>query len=59
MAIQGPGPNTFGIVDNPLVYSPFSQGYNQPSMFSAHDFLLMDGEYFLLMDGTHFLLFGT
>lgn len=53
-----PQPGTFGIVDNPLVYSPFSANKFDGGVFSIQDFLLMDGTPFLLMDGTNFLLMG-
>lgn len=49
----------FGIVDNPLVESPFASNNTPGTSFAATDFLLMDGEHFLLMDGSQFLLMGT
>ncbi len=54
-----PGPDSFGIVDNPLVYSPFVTGFAPPGVFSIQDFLLMDGTPFLLMTGENFLLMGN
>jgi hypothetical protein len=53
-----PRPGTFGIVENPLIFTPFSQGNSSSGGITDNDFLLMDGEFFLLMDGTHFLLMG-
>lgn len=51
---------TFGIVDNPLIDSPFVSNNDEESGgFANNDFLLMDGEFFNLMDGTHLLLMGT
>ncbi len=54
-----PKPGKFGIVENPLVQSPFDSGNSGDDIFVHNEFLLMDGEFFLLMDGTHLLLMGT
>ncbi len=54
-----PKPGTWGIVINPLIYTPFSTNNSPGEDIPANSFLLMDGEFFLLMDGTHLLLMGT
>lgn len=49
----------YGIVDNPLVDSPFDDGQGGDFPFGNNDFLLMDFELFKLMDGEQLLLLGT
>lgn len=51
-----PNPNTFGIVDNPLVFSPYSENNFDGGVFANNDFLLLDGDQFMLLDGDSFLL---
>lgn len=53
-----PSPNSYGIVDNPLVYTPFFENNFDGGIFNILNFLLMDNTPFLLMDGTNFLLFA-
>lgn len=54
-----PKVGTFGIVENPLIFTPFGENNSPSGIISGNNFLLMDGEFFLLMDGTHFLLMGS
>ena len=50
----------FGLVENPIIYSPFvMNNYPGSSAGSPSSFLLMDNTNFLLMDGTQLLLMGT
>lgn len=50
---------TFGIVENPLIDSPFDSNNDPESgSFGANLFLLMDGQHFLLMNGEQLLLMG-
>lgn len=56
-----PSVATFGIVENPLIYTPFAEG-NSPSTGGVppHSaFILMDGELFGLMAGGDFLIMGS
>ncbi len=53
-----PKPGKFGIVENPLIFTPFGTN-NSPGDLPNNNFLLMDNTFFLLMDGTHLLLMGT
>jgi len=48
----------FGIVENPLIITPFATNNSPGTSFPSNAFLLMDGTHFLLMDGTDFLLTG-
>jgi len=52
-----PKTQKFGIIENPLIFSPFSTNNSPGDELVDLDFLLMDGEFFLLMDGTHLLTF--
>lgn len=55
-----PNPNTWGIVENPLVFSPFMDGEGGGGgAMPSNAFLLLDGTLFKLLDGTNFLLLGT
>lgn len=54
-----PKTGKFGIVENPLIFSPFVTGNTGDDISSNLDFLLMDSEFFLLMAGGNFLLMGT
>ena len=54
-----PKTGTFGIIDNPLIFSVYGYFNSGSGDLSNHEFLLMDGEFFLLMDGTNFLLMGS
>ena len=54
-----PKPGKFGVVDNPLIFTPFEENNSEGSIFPANSFLLMDGTNFLLMDGSQFLLMGS
>lgn len=54
-----PKVGTWGIVINPLIYSPFETNNSPDDNLPGNDFLLMDNTPFLLMDGTHFLLMGS
>lgn len=54
-----PRTGKFGIIENPLIFTPFVTNNSGEDEFSAGDFLLMDGEFFLLMAGGNFLLMGT
>jgi hypothetical protein len=51
---------TFGLVDNPLIDSPFNEGSNldftPPTPPSGDLFLLLTGSDFLLLTGDKFLL---
>ncbi len=51
-----PNPNTFGIVENPLVYSPYVENDFGPGVFAGNDFMLLDNTPFLLLDGGNLLL---
>lgn len=52
-----PTPNGYGIIQNPLIISPFVSGMGGGGgIFPGNGFLLMDGTSFLLMDGSFFLL---
>lgn len=50
--------SSFGIIDNPLLDTPFSTNNDGDSDFGDNLFLLMDGEHFILMDGEQFELMG-
>lgn len=54
-----PKVGVFGIVENPLVFTPFGENNSPSGMTVGNNFLLMYGEFFLLMDGTHLLLMGS
>jgi hypothetical protein len=49
----------FGLIDNPLIETPFASNNTPGTVTSDQDFLLMDGEFFLLMAGGNFLLMGS
>lgn len=52
-----PFPNQYyGLVDNPLIVSPYFNNDNNETSFEDNLFLLLDGSDFLLLDGTDFLL---
>lgn len=53
-----PYPNKYyGIIDNPIVKSPFDQGDGgSGGVTPSNSFLLLDGTNFLLLDGTDLLL---
>jgi hypothetical protein len=55
-----PKTGTYGVIDNPIVFSVYSVS-DAPGEgnFAMNDFLLMDGEMSLLMAGGNFLLMGT
>jgi hypothetical protein len=50
-----PTPNGYGIIDNPLIFSPFTQGAGSGGSTSNLDMLFMDGQHWLLMDGEQLL----
>ena len=54
-----PVPGQFGVIENPLIYTPFAINNTPGTVTSASDFLLLDGEMFLLLEGGNFLLLGT
>lgn len=54
-----PKPGTWGIVVNPLIYSPFSTNNSPEDYNPGNRFLLMDNTSFLLMDGEFLLLMGS
>jgi hypothetical protein len=52
-----PSPNGYGIIDNPLVFTPFTEGYEpSPTPFPSNVFLLLNGGNFLLLNGGNLLL---
>lgn len=54
-----PNPNTWGIFENPLIFSPFVDGDGGGGFMPGNAFLLLDGTLFKLLDGTNFLLLGN
>ncbi len=54
-----PVPGQFGVIENPLIITPFANNNTPGTVTSASDFLLLDGEMFLLLAGGNFLLVGT
>jgi len=56
-----PFPNKyFGIIENPLIFSPFVTG-NDPNSLGPinNDFILLDGDQFKLLSGEQFDLLGS
>ncbi len=52
-----PNPNYYGIVENPLVFTPFAETGDEPENApSALDFNLLTGMPFILLDGQNLLL---
>lgn len=53
-----PNPNKFGIVDNPLIFTPFVAGNGSDSGggIPSDAFMLLDGTPFLLLNGEFFVL---
>jgi hypothetical protein len=45
----------FGIIDNPIVKTPYNNG-SGGGIVPSNSFLLLDGEPFSLLDNTFFLL---
>jgi hypothetical protein len=54
-----PVPGQFGVIENPLIITPFASNNTPGTVIPASAFLLMDGQMFLLMAGGNFLLMGT
>jgi len=56
-----PRTSSFGLVDNPLIYSPFEEN-NAPDdggVPAFNDFLLLSGIPFLLLNGNNLTLLGS
>jgi len=55
MAQGLPSVNGYGIVENPLVFTPFAYGTGGDVPVPNNAFLLLDGSLFKLLDGSDLL----